>query len=515
MEVRKMKQKIRKTNRVMEVLGALVVMMFIFSLVPMVAAEETEGNEANDAGVSEGSVDESANADIEVKADVNTKGKFKNNLKQRMQDKKMDPEKKEKLEARIRNLQAIQTKAFEKIPEEKLRKLKFQAKDIGLEFFQKLDQREAEVLAHLDRSKLKNILTHCENDVEKCKKELASLKLKKLEKQVGLTAQDVKKARLRFVQAKKKFTEAEASAKTAKTKFLELKKEGASDEELLESGKEFVIHSAERLQAHLRKVLEKVQENNPERSAVDELESAISALDEIIETTKVATTKEEVREQAKKVKRLYTSLKHRLKVHAQRALNGAAHKTYNHVEKAVDVFECAEESLNGQVDTTELEASINAIVELQAEANGHYETANKLFDKARSTDDKDEAIRAITAARKELRSGLETIKEITVHLQAGIRFVNANNPGLLGECRQSLHDEQPEYEVVEEDEEEVEEAVVDVETELGSTVSEATTETSATANTETSATGAATEESDASTTQVSDEANADGTASLQ
>ncbi|MBI3031955.1 hypothetical protein HYY69_00645 [Candidatus Woesearchaeota archaeon] len=445
----------------------LVVLLYMIGVVPLVAAESGTGDENTGSDTSSGEVSGNVEAEASAEAEIgyDNNGKDTYGEKQREKIKEMKERRKEyeeKLKDNFKEAKAdwFMKKGFEELSDEQKRKLKYAVQQHKADFLGKMNEHQAEVLAHMDRADLQVFMQACKDNEDACRERLDKMKLKKAQVKERLAIQDLKKVRLRYLQAEKKFERAEQHAEEARKKFLELKEKGASDEEILEQAKEFVIQSSERLQAHLEKILEKVEENNYDDKAVDELEAAVERLDKIIEQARLATTKEEIRAQAQELKHIYKLFKHRIKVHAQRSLQGAAQGLFQSSEKAVAALECAEEKLETSVDTANLMQVIKQIVEKQASAKEHYEQAQKFFDKARSSEDGEQAQRSIDAAKKELSKAFEAMHDVPKFMQQGIKFVNSNQPGLLGECRGSLQDKE-EYEITE-SEEEVEEAVVDI-----------------------------------------------------
>ncbi|MBI2658129.1 hypothetical protein HYX08_05545 [Candidatus Woesearchaeota archaeon] len=305
--------------------------------------------------------------------------------------------KKERLE-RISNLSEEKLERLSELEKEKLEKIA------------DLNEAEIEKVSALNRARMKELakLGH-----ERLKLELKAVHIIKVKNADDLNRRDISESRLvqfreRFENAKDEFDEAKDELKEARER-LKIAKEKRDDNATLEEAKDYLLHSADALISHLEKIKAKVQEsknigNNTEARIVAEIDAQIAEINQIKADVQASTTKDQVKEAAKKLQDKWKRLKHLIRLHAERVVSARVEGIVNQglvMEKRLDnVLAKAKEKgieINVTADVsafsekiavakdkyTQAQAKLNAVIELKA-GNATEEQIKTAADEAKA-----------------------------------------------------------------------------------------------------------------------------------
>ncbi|MBT4541201.1 hypothetical protein HOC35_06845 [Candidatus Woesearchaeota archaeon] len=151
----------------------------------------------------------------------------------------------------------------------------------------------------------------CKETLKKVKTEVDKAK-KKISKETKEEAKEkAMEARRRFAKAKELYKEKLEKAKERRSKFLEVREnKDVSEEEKVESAKEYLVEKIELVMRHLDKLKERVEsaENMDEERAkaiVERIDGEMVKLEDLIEKTKAAQTKQDIRAIADRLKKIW------------------------------------------------------------------------------------------------------------------------------------------------------------------------------------------------------------------
>ncbi len=335
---------------------------------------------------------------------------------------------------KIAELKKERLERISKLNEEKLERLAELEKD-KLEKVSDLSDAEIEKVAVLGRAKLKEF---AKKDSARLKAELRALKVVKVKNAEDLARRDIPEAKLaqlreRFDKAKEEFKEAKDELNDARKKLKEAR-DKKDENATLEHAKDYVLHTADALISHLGKIKAKVQEseNIPderETQIVAEIDAQIAEVNQIKADAQAATTKEQIKEAAKKLHDKWKKLKHIIRLHAERIVaarveglvnqNLVLEKRLEHVlaqtkEKGIEVDVSAElNAFSEKIATakdkyTQAQAKLSAMLDLKA-SNATEEQIKATADEAKAL--LKEARDAIKEAHDILKTIVKKIKE--------------------------------------------------------------------------------------------------------
>jgi hypothetical protein len=323
----------------------------------------------------------------------------------------------------------------------------------------KLNDHARERLQKIEERRLEK-----DEKFEEDRKKPAFVKFKKDHKFKARVVTKIKvdKARENFLKAKERFEAAKEKYKGAKEKFKERKEkvsdcgddEGEECEEAREGikadAKEHLIHVADMILEHLEKVKERVSGNedlSEEESAeiLADLEEKVGKIQEARAAVEAAESKEEIQEAAKVLKRAWTKIKNKIKVHAKRVVNsrigGIIVKSKQLEVKLEKILERMTEN---DIDVSSVEGLVDDFNSLLEEAKVKYEEAVEKFEEAKSSDEPDAEM---------IKSGQESMKAAHEKLQEAQKVLR----DILKEIKDKGGEEELEDTEIDEVEEEVEE----------------------------------------------------------
>ena len=338
---------------------------------------------------------------------------------------------------KIAELKKERLEKIAKLSEEKIKRLAELEKE-KLEKISDLNETEIEKFSTLNRARLKELAKF---DKEKLKAELKALKVLKVKNADDLNRRDIPEARLAqlregFDKAKEEFKEARDELKDARDKLKEAR-DRKDEKATLEQAKNYLLHTADALIKHLEKIKAKVQESeniqdDREAKIVAEIDAQIAEINQIKADIEAATTKEQIKEAAKKLHDKWKRLKHIIRVHAERVVLARVEGIVNRgivLEKRLDnVLEKAKEK-GIEVDVS---AEVAAFSEKIALAKDKYKQAqDKLYtalDLKASNSTEEQIKTAADEAKALLKEARDAIKEAHDILKTIVKKIKGAEP---------------------------------------------------------------------------------------
>ena len=339
------------------------------------------------------------------------------------------------------------------------------------QFMQGLSEEQTNILLHLSRAQQKGILA-MDNESVLQAMEKFSLKLvnKSLMFKKRLIAQEkLKIAENNYMKAKQNYLMAMNSYKEAKGLLLQekemLKQCTDSDtEECIQfreraenHSREMIVNSANMMIEHLNKIKEKVnssEEMDEDRAEeiISEINGYISELEDAIAQAEAAETKDEIKEAAKTVSKLWIRIRNRERLHAASVVKARVWgiiKRSEHLEKRLDqtVAKMEEQGINIE----DINAKVDEFSEKIEQAKNKYEQAQDLMDGAYFEEDKENLKEIVDEAKQLIDQTHELLKEAHTLLVEIVRDVKA----AAGEITPETENDEDDYEVVEEEEENI------------------------------------------------------------
>ena len=341
---------------------------------------------------------------------------------------------------KIEGLKKERLDRLAKLSEKKLERIAELDKE-KLEKVSDLTQPELEKLSILGRGRIKEI---AEKDPARMKAELKALKIVKVKEAKDLARREIpaaslERAKQRFENAKEKFNEAKETLKEERDAFKEAK-ENEDDAAILEHSKNYLLRTAEALISHLEKIKAKIQESSQisddgEAKMVAEIDAQITEINIIKAEIEAATTKEQIKEAAKKLRAKWNRLKHIARLHSERVVSARVEGLVNRgivLEKKLDhILQKAEEKGIDADVSAEVEAFSSKIAlakDKYAQAQAKLESVldlkagNATNDQIKSA--ADEAKSLLKEARDALKEAHDILKEIVKKIKEAIPEAN-------------------------------------------------------------------------------------------
>ncbi len=258
-----------------------------------------------------------------------------------------------------------------------------------------------------------------------------------------INAIQVEKARANYIRARERFIVVKMDLERAKLLFQErqrLKGEckglgecNITEEDMINSAKNFLGNSADAIIEHLTKVKSKVEEN--EDLAEEEANEMIAKIDAKIaeiqaakEQAQNATTKEEIREAAKKINAAWKNIKILTQIHATALINarvgGIIVKSEHLKEKLEKILARMEENGKNVDDIKPMIDEFEAKLKLAQEK---YEAAVQKYKEFWMSEDKPEAKEKLEEAKSLMEEAKEALKETNEKLRDIIKAIKEKN----------------------------------------------------------------------------------------
>jgi hypothetical protein len=283
-----------------------------------------------------------------------------------------------------------------------------------------------------------------------------------------ISANRLKQAEQNYIRAGQNYLKALNSYKEQKGLFLNVKerlrecRDVDSEEcnELRERAQnhsvEMIVNSANMIIEHLTKIKEKVGSSetmDPERAEeiISEINNSISELEDAIAQAEAAETKDEIKEIAKTVSKLWIRIRHRERLHAASVVKARVWgiiKRSEHLEERLDstLANMEEQGINVE----DIDAKVDEFSAKIMNATSRYEQAQELMDGAYLEEDKEKLKEIVDEAKQLIDQAHELLKEAHTLLVEIVRDIKLAG----GEIAPETEDDEDDYEVVEEEEEE-------------------------------------------------------------
>lgn len=343
-----------------KIFALAIIAIFIFSLVPLVLAQDTRIEASSDTSAS---VDTTSNTETDTRTEVEVKEeidddttKIKTEVRVREETKdegtrvRTEIKKRADIKEDVRDTTNVdrarclenckkegrtdcetRCKAADKKEDvrERVRE-KLAARGLTtaqLAVFDGLSEEDKVKLSKLSRERVKQVLAT--KDPEKVKKELRESKIKKVRSADDLKDRKLSKARLdelgeKFRKSKERSERLEEEVAIKLQECKRVPKE--NEQEALSCKKASLNKMIERITAHLEKLKSKVQENEniaEERAneVVSKIDAQIAELNSIKVEADAATTKEQLKEATKKLREEWNDIKKAAALHAERVIS--------------------------------------------------------------------------------------------------------------------------------------------------------------------------------------------------
>ncbi|MFH1332100.1 MAG: hypothetical protein ABIH63_02330 [archaeon] len=278
-----------------------------------------------------------------------------------------------------------------------------------------------------------------------------------------ITAVQAETARANYIRARERFTIAKMELEQAKLRFQErqrlremcedLENCNITEEDMIESAKNFLGNSADAIIEHLNKVKSKIEENDDlteeeAQEMIEKIDAKIAEIQAAKEQAQNATTKEEIREAAQKINAAWKNIKQLTHVHANALINarigGIVVKSEQLKEKLERILARMEENNKSIEDIQPLIDEYEAKLKLAQE---EYEAAVQKYREFWAAEDKPEAKDKLEEAKQLMEEAKEALKEANEKLREIIKAIKEAN----GE--QEIEEENEEEDEDEEEEE--------------------------------------------------------------
>jgi len=337
-------KKLGGNNKMKKTIALVIMAVFILSIIPLAIADaEVDANSSAsvDSETRAGSSD-SFNVGVSSRTSVRASVDSRENAKDRLEKAKENAGKRlEKIaeldQKQNERLSKLNVKNFEKIS---------QLKGGRLERLANLSSEKLERIAELDSDKLEKISDLNQSDIQKFSglnrarlKELAKMDIRTLKTELkgikllrvrnahdldkrSITQSDTLKARADFEAAKEKFKESKDGLEDARDK-LKQSREKHDDNATLEHAREYLLKVSDALVSHLGKIKAKVQENSNIEANVSaritaEIDTQIADINSIKADVQSAATKEQIKEDAAKLRKIWNTLQHLVELYSKR-----------------------------------------------------------------------------------------------------------------------------------------------------------------------------------------------------
>lgn len=378
---------------------ALTIMaIFILSLVPLAVADTdvaVNSDTSVDSETSTGTSD-SSNVQVSSRTSVRASAEIKENAKDRLEKMRENNEKRlEKIaeldQKQRERLAKLEVKSFEKISQLKGDRLERLA-NLSSEKLQRiaeLDQEKLEKISELNRSDIQKfselnrarIKELAKMDFQTLKMELKGIKMLKVRDardldERNLSQSVILKARADFESAKEKFKESKDDLEGAREK-LKKSQEKHDDNATIENARDYLLKVSDALVSHLEKIKAKVQENsnieaNVSARIVAEIDAQIADINSIKADVQSATTKQQIKEDASKLRKKWNTLQHLIELYSKRVVSARVEGIVNQglvLEKRLDHILQEAKDKNISIN---ISAEVDLFSQKIAESKGKY-----------------------------------------------------------------------------------------------------------------------------------------------
>ena len=433
-----------------------MIAIFIFSLTPLAFAQDSTSDTNAETSAKSSSDTSGTSTNAKIKATARVRADKKEDAKDKLEAMKdKNQERLQKIadldKAQIERLSRLEVKNVDKIAqlkkerlerltklsEEKIQRISELDKD-KLEKVTDLNETELNKFAALGRARL-NKLT--QEDTAKIRAELKNINIMKIKKAEDLDRRKVSDEKLaglreKFEKSKEKFNEAKDGMEEAKSKLKEAR-EKKDEKATLEQAKNYLLRTADALINHLEKIKAKVQESknipdDNEAKIVAEIDTQIAEINNIKADVQASTTKEQIKEAAKKLRVKWNRLQHLIKLHAERVVAARVEGIVNSgvvLEKRLDIILQKAKEKNITVDVS---AEVSQFSEKIAAANDKYQQAqtklSSVIDMKLGNATNEQIKAAADEAKELLKQARDFIKEAHDILKTIVKKIKESAP---------------------------------------------------------------------------------------
>lgn len=424
-----------------------IIAMFILSLVPLAFAEESDVNA--ETGVTASSNNSGTNINAGMRGGARLEIEEIREKNQERLEKIADLDKKqiERLSnLGVRNVEKIaelkkeRLERLTKLSQKKIERLSELEKD-KLEKVSDLNETEMNKLASLGRWRLKEI---AKEDIQRLRMELKNIRLVKVKKAEDMDERNVSDSKIaelreKFENAREDFDKAKEDVESSRKELNEAIKNKNSNK-TINASKKYLSRAADAMVSHLEKIKSKIQEskNIPEdrvKEIVADIDAEIAKINSIKAEAQAATTKEQVKEAAKKLREEWNKAKSLAKIHAERIVSARVEGIINQglvLEKRLDdILDKAKEknvSINVSAEISQFSEKIGLSREKYKQAQSNISEALDLRAQGEPADsDKIKAL--LEDANKLLGEARDAIKEAQSILKSIVKKIKEAMPG--------------------------------------------------------------------------------------
>jgi len=270
------------------------------------------------------------------------------------------------------------------------------------DWLEKLDDKSADMIQKLDRSRLKE----CLNNTDKCKEKIKDWKVKVEKVKDRVREREIEKdkfleANNKFLRAKNQYLQMKNLHLKVRSEFLDLKKQLAKcekkgednctklEEQLMDKAKEDLTALADRIIQHLEKIKSKIEaaDNLNETDAevmIDKIDDYISQLEDAKDAIDGSDTQKELKEAAQDLKDLWNDMDYYAKRYAERVIHAYTKGVFVRSElletKLEDVLKRLE---NKSINISGMEDLLDNYSHYIDLARAKMDNASDLFNKAK------------------------------------------------------------------------------------------------------------------------------------
>ena len=344
-----------------------IIAIFLFSLIPLAFAEDSEATASTETTASAQTTSTSnqgANVKVRVAARAEMTQKNKERLQKIADLDKAQVERLSRLEVKnvdkIAQLKKERLERLTKLSQEKIARLSELDKD-KLEKVSDLSEDELNKVAALGRARLRDMT---KDDMEKLRTELKNIRVMKVKRAEDLDERNISDSNLaglrsKFEKSKENFKAAKEELETSRKDLNEAVK-NKNENKTIDSAKKFLSRTADALASHLEKIKTQVQEskNIPEdraKAIVADIDAETAKVTSIKSEIEADTTKEQIKETAKKLREEWNKIKNLTRLHADRVISARVEGIVNQglvLEKRLDnvLAKVKEKGINVSVD---------------------------------------------------------------------------------------------------------------------------------------------------------------------
>lgn len=357
-----------------------IMLVFILSLIPLAIADRESSSDSSlnvtansgtsvnsganlDTSASSTDVQVSSTSSVSANAGVNNNQNQIENMKDRLE--KMRENNQQRLE-KIAGLDQKQKERLSKLNVTNLDKI-MQLKSGRLEKITNLSDQRLQRIAELDQAKLEKVSELNQSDIQKFSelnrarlKELAKMDIQSLKIELNgikmlkvknahdldernLTQSEIAKASANFEAAREKFNESKNGLENAREKLKEAKAKN-DDNATIESARAYLLNVSDAVVSQLEKIKAKVQENsnietNVSASIVAGIDAQIADVNSIKAEVQSATTKQQIKDDAAKLRAKWNTLQHLIDLYTKRVVSARVEGVVNQglvLEKRLD-----------------------------------------------------------------------------------------------------------------------------------------------------------------------------------